>query len=67
MADEKNKVRVRDNPEAPEIYVSKLVGSLFDGHSLTIILGALRMTPERTDEAPKQGDRPKPPETGKPN
>ncbi len=52
MAENKPKAAIIDNPQTSEIYVNKIIGTLFDGATVGVTLGCTRVIPERIDTAP---------------
>jgi hypothetical protein len=58
MADKKSQTTIVDDQSAKEIYANNLVGTSFDGTTLTVTLGVGRFLPEKTDTPPKQNPVP---------
>jgi hypothetical protein len=52
------KFRIHDNAAIVEFYANKFVGSFFDGSAVSLTFGAMRMSPEKTDEGPREGQLP---------
>ena len=57
MAD-KPKFRVRDNGSAPAVYCNTVIGGFVDGTCVSMTFGATRFIPERTNDAPGNGQHP---------
>jgi hypothetical protein len=58
MESAKPKPRIFDNVEVRETYSNKLIGTAFDGGSLSITLGTSRFIPDRIDDPPRNGQHP---------
>ena len=54
MAENEQKPTIVDDPSAIEIYVNKIVGSSFDGATVGVTLGCVRVVPERLDISPSR-------------
>ena len=52
------KFRIQDNPSVIETYANKFLGSVFDGGAVTLTFGSLRVSLEKSDEGPTQGQQP---------
>jgi hypothetical protein len=44
-------VRVQDNPLAVEVYANKFLGAFFDGNSVSLTFGSMRVAPQGAEEA----------------
>ena len=44
------KFRIQDDPSVVETYANKFLGSVFDGGSVTLTFGSLRVPLEKTDQ-----------------
>jgi hypothetical protein len=53
MAGNQQKPRIIDNPDVREFYVSKIIGSSFDGAVISLLLGCTRVIPDRLDTPPQ--------------
>ncbi len=51
MADQQ-KPQIIDNPAANEIYTNKIIGSSYDGATISLTLGCTRVVPERLETQP---------------
>ena len=51
-------LNIVDNLEAREVYSNKFIGSAFDGGSIVLTFGCMRLVPARTDSLPRQGKPP---------
>lgn len=58
MAEKPKGLRVVDDPTVKELYANKLIGTMFDGGSLSITMGVTRMLPEKTEGGIKEGTQP---------
>ena len=58
MAQNKQKLRVVDNPAIVESYANKFVGASFDGSAVAVTFGTARFLPTDTSEPPKSGQHP---------
>jgi hypothetical protein len=54
----KPKFQIHDNPAVVEAYANKFIGSMFDGGAVALTFGSIRLLPEKTDEAPRDGQQP---------
>ena len=57
MAEQQPKFRIQDDPTVVETYANKFLGSVFDGGSVTLTFGSLRIPLEKTDEGGIQGQQ----------
>jgi len=44
-------VKVQDNPLAVEVYANKFLGAFFDGNSVTLTFGSMRIAPQAEEGA----------------
>jgi hypothetical protein len=43
--------KVQDNPLAVEVYANKFLGAFFDGNSVSLTFGSMRLAPQGGEEA----------------
>src|ERR1019366_7286669 len=58
MADADQKPRIVDNPDVPEIFANKTVGTSFIGGVINLTFGCIRAIPERLNTKPREGEPP---------
>ena len=58
MAVQQLKFRIEDNPAVIESYANKLVGSFFDGGSVCLTFGALRLLPKKAGDGSREDQLP---------
>jgi hypothetical protein len=54
MVENEQKLTIIDDPSAIEAYVNKIVGVSFDGATVGVTLGCVRVVPERLDTSPSK-------------